>query len=142
MDNRDSEIIAALIANSRVSYTELSKQLGISEVAVRKRVKKLETEGIIQKFTTIIDPAVLGFNVIALIGVDAHSEALTRTYDLLRKIKNLKSIALSSGDHMIMLEVWCKNNAELSKLVARIQETEGVTRVCPAVLLRNRELIE
>ncbi len=141
MDERDVEILKALVKNARTSYVELSKKLGITEAAVRKRVKKLEHRGDIKGFTAIVDPALLGYKAVAVIGVDARPDALMAAFELLKAFKGVRHISLSSGDHMILSEVWCKDQAELSQLITKVKGMEGITKVCPAILLTSKEFI-
>ncbi len=139
MDRKDEDILDALVRNARTTYTALSNRLGITEAAVRKRVKKLEALGVIQRYTIIVDPTVLGFNAVALVGVDARPDALPRVFEQTKRFKNVKSIAFSSGDHMMMFEAWCRNQKELAAVVKHVKRIKGVTRVCPAILVKKRE---
>jgi len=138
MDERDEIILNALIADSRTSFVELAKRLHITEAAVRKRVKNLEESGIIQHFTVRVDPSVLGYNSVAIVGIDADSGFLPEIYGALRRMRSVKYVSLSSGDHMLMFEAWCRNQKELSTLISHIKKMRGVTKVCPAILLRNQ----
>lgn len=54
MDERDEQILDILKGNARISFEELGKQIGISRVAAKKRVKKLEDAGIIRGYNTCI----------------------------------------------------------------------------------------
>jgi len=138
MDERDEIILNALIADSRTSFVELAKRLRITEAAVRKRVKNLEENGIIQHFTVKVDPSILGYNSVAIIGIDTDSGFLPEIYGALRRMRNVKYASLSSGDHMLMFEAWCRDQKELSSLISHIKKMRGVTKVCPAILLRNQ----
>ncbi|MBN1170116.1 Lrp/AsnC family transcriptional regulator [Candidatus Micrarchaeota archaeon] len=51
MDETDNKILAILRENSRTSNIEISKRVGLTEGAVRSRIKKLTEDGIIKKFT-------------------------------------------------------------------------------------------
>jgi Lrp/AsnC family transcriptional regulator for asnA, asnC and gidA len=139
MDERDTAIIEALLEDSRTSHVELAKRLKISEAAVRKRVRNLEESGVISKFTIRVDPAVLGYDSVAIIGVDTRPESLIGVQETLGKMKGVRYTSLSSGDHMLLFGVWCRTNAELNSLISRIKKMDGVTKVCPAVLLKNVE---
>jgi Lrp/AsnC family transcriptional regulator for asnA, asnC and gidA len=138
MDGRDETILNALIEDSRISYVELAKKLRITEAAVRKRVKNLEKSGIIQHFTIKVDPSVLGYNSVAIIGIDTEPGFLPEIYEDLRRIGNVRYVSLSSGDHMLMFEAWCKDQKELCKLISHTKKMRGVTKVCPAILLNNQ----
>ena len=61
LDLKDKKILAALDRNCRQSYSQLSKKVGLSKVAVMNRVKKLEKEKIISFYMTVIDTMRLGY---------------------------------------------------------------------------------
>jgi len=142
MDERDVKILNTLVKNARTSYVELAKILGITEAAVRKRVKRLEEKRIIQRYTIVVEPALLGFTTVAIVGIDTKPEALLKTHDALKRISGVQYSALSSGDHNIIFEIWCKNSKELRKAMENIKLMPGVKRVCPAVLVKKRETSE
>ena len=56
LDELDQKIVQLLIKNARISYSELGEQVGISRVAVKMRVQALEKHGIIEEYTTIVNP--------------------------------------------------------------------------------------
>ncbi len=54
MDGKDKQILKMIRGNARMSYQEIGDKLEISRVAAKKRVKKLEDEGIIRQYNTYI----------------------------------------------------------------------------------------
>lgn len=54
MDEKDKQILNLIKGNARMSYQEIGDSLGISRVAAKKRVTKLESEGIIRQYNTYI----------------------------------------------------------------------------------------
>ena len=54
MDDTNKDILRLLRKNGRMSFTEIGNQIGISRVAVKKRVEKLEEAGIIRGYKAII----------------------------------------------------------------------------------------
>jgi Lrp/AsnC family transcriptional regulator for asnA, asnC and gidA len=53
-------------------------------------------------------------------------------------LKEVKCVATSSGDHMIMLEIWARSGKELNKLLCEeIGKIEGVKEICPALILEK-----
>ena len=60
LDELDRKIVGLLIQNARMSYSDIGQQVGISRVAVKMRVQALEKKGIIEEYTTIINPQKLG----------------------------------------------------------------------------------
>jgi DNA-binding Lrp family transcriptional regulator len=61
LDLKDRKILYELDINSRQSFNELSKKVGLSKDSVIYRIKKLQDSGIIKHFHTVIDVGKLGF---------------------------------------------------------------------------------
>lgn len=62
MDVKDKKLLYELDKNARQNYSVLAKKLGLSQELVRYRIKRLEKEGIINKYFTIINSAALGIS--------------------------------------------------------------------------------
>ena len=60
MDQLDFQILELLSNNSRISVTEISKQIGRSHSATRLRLAKIVDSGVIEKFTIVIDEEIYG----------------------------------------------------------------------------------
>jgi len=123
--------------NARTPYVKIAKMLEVSETAVRKRVKKLEEMGVIRKYTIEVDPKKIGFEIRALIGIDTKPERFISTLEKLKVMEEVISLYSASGDHMILVECWLKNSKELTSFVKKLETMEGVTRVCPAIILEK-----
>ena len=138
LDEIDTRILELLEEDARRSFTEMAEKLKVSESSVRKRVSALQKEGVIKKFTIKVDHAKLGLNTVAIVGIDVDSDKMLEIAQELCDFKDVKCVATSSGDHMIMLEVWAKNGKELNKLIAEeIGRIEGVRQICPALILEK-----
>ena len=131
------KLLRILRENSRISYLEIARILGVSETAVRKRVKRLLEEGVIRRFTVEIDPKKVGYQVVAMIGLDTKPEALISVLEMLKELENVQNLYSSSGDHMIMMECWFKDYSELSRFIKSLEGIEGITRICPAIILEK-----
>ena len=131
------ELLKMLRQNARTPFLEIAKALGVSETAVRKRVRKLEKEGVIKRYTIEVDPKKMGFEIVALIGIDTTPESFISALEQLSDMEEVLSLYSSSGDHMILLEGWFKNMDELAKFVKKLENIEGITKICPAILLEK-----
>ncbi|MBI2548996.1 Lrp/AsnC family transcriptional regulator [Candidatus Woesearchaeota archaeon] len=135
LDETDREILEVLRNNARTSFLDISKKLRISESTVRKRVKGLEKDGVIKKYAAIIEPSKLGYGSVAFVGVDVRPEKFLEVAKRLTEFENIKFVSTSTGDHVIMTEIWMKNSNDLRDFIsAKIESMEGVTRTCPAIL--------
>ena len=56
LDELDQKIIQLLIENARISYSDIGEEIEISRVAVKARIQALEKKGVIEEYTTIINP--------------------------------------------------------------------------------------
>lgn len=138
VDDYDRKIVQMLEQDSRQSFNEIAKKLKLSESAVRKRVVALQKRGIIKRFTIQVDPAKFGINSVSIVGVDVEPTKLLEVAQKLCEIKEIKSVATSTGDHMIMTEVWTKDGRELTKLLSeKIGAIDGVKKICPAIILEK-----
>ncbi len=132
----DIDLIKELRQNARMSYVDLAKIFNVTETAIRKRVHSLEGKGIIKGYTINVDYKKLGYDVNAIIGIDTLPDKLL---NLTNEIKNDESICVysSSGDHMLMVEKCFKNYEELREYVKKLEQTKGITKVCPAIIVEK-----
>jgi len=133
----DLELLRILRENARIPYVKIARELGVTEAAVRKRVRRLEERGVICKYTVEVDPRKVGFEITALIGLDTTPERFMATLERLRGMEEVLELYSASGDHMILVESWFRNSMELAAFVRKLESMEGVTRVCPAIILER-----
>jgi Lrp/AsnC family transcriptional regulator for asnA, asnC and gidA len=138
LDDIDEKILSILQKNARATFTEIAKQLNLSEAAVRKRVKKLEKSGIIKNYITNINYSSVG-KIASILGIDTTPEDYLKVVKYLKELKKENSFILelytSTGDHMIMMKVVFNTQEEFSSFIQKIEKIKGVTKVCPAILI-------
>jgi len=138
LDEIDMKILRMLEEDGRMPFTEIAEKLRLSESTVRKRVQALQRKGIIKKFTVKIEPSKLGIKTIAVVGVDVDPTRLLEVAQKLCEFKEIKWVATSTGDHMIMTEIWTRDGRELTRLISeKIGVIEGVKKICPAIILEK-----
>ena len=138
IDKLDMEILQLLEKDASLPYTEIARRLKLNESTVRKRVAALKQKGVIRKFTVAIEPSKIGFNTVAIIGVDVDPPTLLEVAQKLCEIPETRYVATSTGDHMIMTEIWTRDGKELSKIISeKIGTIEGVKKICPAIILEK-----
>jgi Lrp/AsnC family transcriptional regulator for asnA, asnC and gidA len=131
------DILNILKENARISFSEIAKKFEVSDTAIRKRIRKLEKNGVIKKYTIEINPKKIGFEIDAFIGIDTKPEQYIQIIEKLKKMKEVINLYSSSGDHMILAECWFKNSSELTKFVERLNTIIGITKICPAIVLEK-----
>jgi DNA-binding Lrp family transcriptional regulator len=123
MDDLDAKIIGLLKSDSRTKYVEIAEAVGLTEGAVRRRVKKMLEKGIIEKFTIETKSEV---EAVILVKTDS-----TKTREVATKIKEVSDRVFEvSGDYDIAALLYANTMEQLNKKVDHIREL-------PAVLSTN-----
>jgi len=138
IDEIDLAILKFLQEDASMSFTDIARRLKISESTVRKRVEKLKQGGVIKRFTVIIDPSKIGLNTVAIVGIDVDPSKLLETSQKICEIPETRYVATSTGDHMIMTEIWARDGRELTKIISeKIGAIDGIKKICPAIILEK-----
>ena len=120
IDERDRKILEILQGNSRLSNTEIAKAMGVSEGTIRKRIKRLVDEGIIEKFTTITKKE--GQDAIILVRVDTRESGKT-----IKSLKEkFKEVYEFSGKADLAIRIRCASIDEINVTVDEIRMFSGV----------------
>lgn len=134
LDEVDVKLLLELAKNARTTYRSLSSIVKLTDVAVMKRIKKLERRGVIKKYTVIVDPAALGYTKISFTGINVKPEKL---FDVVRELREkgyVKYLAITSGDHDILAVIWARSADELEKVHEEIKRIDGVIAIYPMIL--------
>ena len=74
MDATDRRIVALLRENARRSFSDIGKHVHLSAPAVKRRVDKLELEGVVLGYTAIVDPKAFGWTAEAFVDLYCEGE--------------------------------------------------------------------
>jgi len=122
----DRAIIRLLQENARISYAELSRATGIPESTVRRRMERLQQRGIIE-FAMLADPAKLGYEIRAMIGIRVELTRLTEIAETLRSMNEVTFAAFLTGSFDVMIQVVVQSQDSLVEfLTQRVARIEGV----------------
>jgi Lrp/AsnC family transcriptional regulator, regulator for asnA, asnC and gidA len=139
VDATDKHLISLLQTNGRASYSDLARQVGLSEASVRKRVHELRRREVIQ-IVAVTDPLQLGFAHEALLAVHAlpHPEVLA---DRLAAIDEVDFVVLVAGRYSILLEAVATDDEEFVALIQRVRQLASPVRVdvLPYLMTRKQE---
>ena len=124
LDRSNRRIIEILQRDGRRSFTAIAREVGISEAAVRARVQRLTRDGVVS-VVAVTDPLRLGFEVMALIGVQANSD-LSRVADEVSEWQETSYVVIAAGAYDLLVEVVCEDNQHLLRVVERLRNVQGV----------------
>ncbi len=118
LDHLDFQILEHLTQNARVTWTELSAKLNLSAPAITERVRKLEERGVIQNYTVLLEPELLGCELLAFIAVQIPDLKSRKSF--LERIKTMPEVLEChhmSGDDDYWLKVRCAGTKALEKII-------------------------
>ena len=117
LDELDQKIIRLLIQNARMSYSEIGQQVGISRVAVKMRVQALEKKGIIEEYTTIINPQKISGAVSCYFEIETKPDMLAEVAEILKKNDTITQIYRVTGKSRLHVHAVASSNEEMEKLI-------------------------
>ncbi|MGY1712950.1 Lrp/AsnC family transcriptional regulator [Geodermatophilus sp. SYSU D01106] len=139
IDAVDRQLVDLLRANGRASYAELARQVGLSAPAVHERVGKLETAGVITGYRAVVDPAALGLDVTALVGViESDSVDDTGVEAALRAMPEVEDCWRVAGSEGYVLKVRVTDIPALEAAINALNRIEGVARTRTTVVLSTK----
>lgn len=108
LDEFDRKIIAALLADGRMTVTDLAQQVGLSKTPCQMRLRKLIAAGVIRGFSAIVDPASLGLDHVAFTEVklsDTREQALREFNAAVQRIPEIEECHMIASSFDYLLKV-------------------------------------
>ena len=124
LDRVDRAIIEALQANGRESFRAIATRIGVAEATVRARYARLVDEDILQ-VTGITNPLELGFDAIALVGVNTTGSP-EPVAEAISGWEEASYVVVSAGRYDVLVELVCADRRHLLEVTNRIRAVEGV----------------
>lgn len=135
LDQVSKRIVEELQRDGRRSYAALAEIVGLSEAAVRQRVRRLLDEGVMQ-IVAVTDPLTVGFNRQALVGIRADGN-LRDIAERLSALPELEYVVVCAGSFDILVELVCEDDEHLLHLLDdSIRSIDGVREAETFVYLR------
>ncbi|WP_274653614.1 Lrp/AsnC family transcriptional regulator [Paenibacillus humicola] len=140
IDEIDRKIIGELLANARISYTDLAKEIGLSRVAVQARINTLIEQGVIERFTAVVNPAKMGITVSAFFNVEVEPKSLQQIADILAEEPAVTSLYHMTGPSKLHMHGLFADNQEMeSFLKEKLYPLPGITSVdCQVLITRHK----
>ncbi len=135
MDDKDKQIIKILKEDSRTGYNNIGSEIGLSEGAVRKRIKTLIDEGTIKKFTVKLGVAE-GAQAITLLTTNPAYPTLEVSKKI-RDIPNVETIYEVTGEYDIVAVITGMNVVEVNECIEKIRRVEGIMKTNTMIVLHN-----
>ncbi|MYJ74075.1 MAG: Lrp/AsnC family transcriptional regulator [Gammaproteobacteria bacterium] len=133
LDRIERQILSLLQEQGRMSNVELAERIGLSESPCFRRVKRLERDGVIARYSAVVDQRTLGLSVTAFVLVNMDKQPDITTDDFLARVVDEPHIVechAMSGSHDYIMKVLARDIDHFSELVMQgILKYPGVRHV-------------
>ncbi|TAN35106.1 Lrp/AsnC family transcriptional regulator [bacterium] len=135
IDAADKIIIEQLQEDGRRPYTAIAAAVGLSEAAVRQRVRNLIDAGVMQ-IVAVTDPLRLGFRLMAMVGIRIEGDLMAAA-GALAAVPEVDYVVLTVGTFDLLVELVCEDHDHLLRLLTqKIRVVPGVARTETFTYLR------
>lgn len=137
LDRLDFAILERLLRDGRGSFTELAKELKVPDTTIHFRVKRLQEQGALKKFTIAVDPRDLGLVDIAFVKLKIESlvmphltrDRLDEIAEEFVKLDEVKFVAISLDSAELIAVIATNDRQRTNEIVKRMQKSGGVEKI-------------
>ena len=127
LDEIDYKILETLRRDARTPFTEVGRNLGISDATVHVRVKRMMDEGIIKKYTIVVDEEALGRKVRGFVLINVKPGSLEEVANQLVENEKVSTVYEIHGPNDLIVKVKAGDLDEMRDLILKIREIPNVT---------------
>ena len=138
MDKIDHEILSCLRRNARMPASQIGRQVNMSVSSVIERIRRMESQGIITRYTAVVDQSLLGKPLTLLIGVSMeHPKYHAAFKSAIIADEDVTHCEYLTGKFDFLLRVTVASHAKLQSLHQRISNMPGVAYVTSYYVLET-----
>lgn len=139
LDDIDRAILDILQNDGRISFSDLARQVNLSQPAVYNRVKRLEKRGLIQGYVALLDRELIGYDLLCFIHINIQAHSYDKISEFREAVLNLPQVLEChhlTGSYDYLLKVVLRNRTDLERFVVeRITSLPSVNQVQTSVVL-------
>ena len=137
VDETSQKVLEEYLQDSRQSFREVARKIGIASGTVANRIKELEETGIIKKYTTQLDYEKLGYELTAITEIIVSEGMMIEVGNNISEISNAINVYNVTGDSDILIMAKFKTRQELSDFTKTILKMPHVVRTKTQVVLNT-----
>ncbi|MFJ9712092.1 Lrp/AsnC family transcriptional regulator [Streptomyces sp. NPDC101234] len=139
LDDVDLRILKILQADGRATHAAIGKTVGLTGPSVLSRIRRMEREGIIRGYTTLIDPRALQQDLVAYMRVGTYADETEQEplETFVRDEPQILECHDVDGEDSYVLKIRTASPQSLRRLLARIRALPGVTRTVTSIALET-----
>ena len=121
LDEVDEKILEILQDNARTSLKDIAEQVFLSPTAVGTRIDRMLEEGVLEGFTTRLNPEAMGHYVKAFINLQVEPVQREEFYEYIDGVLNVIECNCVTGDYTMLIEVRFPTTTELDHFIVELQ---------------------
>ena len=127
VDQLDLRIIRSLDGDGRKPFRQIAEELSVSDSTVRKRINRMQENGIIKEFNVLLNYQALGRIIKAFIGLRVNPGKLKEIVNHLERNPDIQVLYRTTGDVDLFVELICRDMEELNDFLESELTLEGIT---------------
>jgi len=141
LDALDIRILDILQENARITTLELAEKVGLSPTPCARRVKRLEDDGLIERYVTLLNAKLAGQDLSVFISVRLRNQTIETIENFERSVRDMKEISecyLVSGANDYLLRVRVRDVEALRDFLRnRLVTIEGIAETHSTIVLEK-----
>lgn len=142
LDELDRKIVQLLIQNARTSYSDIGQAVGVSRVAVKARIQALEQRGVIEEYTTIVNPQKISGAISCYFEIETLPEALSAVTEYLFEQDVVTQIYRVTGRSKLHVHAVAASHEEMEAFIRECVDRlpDVVSISCNVILSRIKDI--
>jgi DNA-binding Lrp family transcriptional regulator len=128
IDDLDARLIALLRDEPRIGLVEVARRLGVARGTVQARLTKLQDRGVIRGHGPEVDPARLGYPVLAFVFLQIAQGRLTEAVAVLASTAEVLEATATSGPSDLLCRIVARDTEHLQEIVNRLLSNNAIRR--------------
>ncbi|MDX2006665.1 MAG: Lrp/AsnC family transcriptional regulator [Meiothermus sp.] len=120
LDKANMAILAELQRDARISYSELGRRVKLSTPAVTERVRRLEEAGVISGYGARVEPATLGYPIVALIELEVPPTRYNSVLEFAQRTLEIRECYFVTGESSFVARVVARSVQHLQELIQQM----------------------
>jgi DNA-binding Lrp family transcriptional regulator len=138
IDDLDARLIALLDAEPRLGLMEAARRLGVARGTVQARLAKLEGRGVVRGFGPEVDPARLGYPVLAFVFLQIAQGRLAEAISVLQATAEVLDATATSGPSDLLCRIVARDTEHLQEIVNRLLSNNAIRRSTSYIALSRQ----
>ncbi|NCC70949.1 Lrp/AsnC family transcriptional regulator [bacterium] len=139
IDKIDKHIIEKLIADGRMSFANIAKDINLTDVAVKKRLERLKQRGIIKNIFAEVDYNIIGYNELLEILICIDPSKKNEIVKKLKESEDVLQLFEVTGEYTFICKIIAQDKQDLKLVLDNIYAIDGITKINILTFLKEHK---